>query len=62
MPKKINNNNNNSHLCFPFVTRSLNDLLSFSIDLQGDKNKEIEFNLGEQKITILNFQIDVFLR
>ena len=53
---------NNSHLYFPLVTRSLNDLLSFSIYLQDDKNKEIEFNLGEQKISILNFQIDVFLR
>ena len=41
--------NNNSHLCFPFVTRSLNDLLSFSIYLQDDKNKEIEFNSGEKK-------------
>ena len=42
--------NNNSHLCFRFVTRSLNDLLSFSIYLQDDKDKEIEFNSGEQKI------------
>ena len=54
--------NNNSHLCFPFLTRSLNDLLSFSIYLRDDKNKEIEFNSGEQKISILNFQTDVFLR
>ena len=54
--------NNNSHLCFPFLTRSLNDLLSFSIHLRDDKNKEIEFNSGEQKINILNFQTDVFLR
>ena len=53
---------NNSHLCFPFVTRSLNDLTSFSIYLQDDKNKEIEFKSGEQKISILNFQIDVYLR
>ena len=49
-------------MCFPFVTKSLNDLLSFSIYLQDDKNKEIEFNLGEKKISILNFQNDVFLR
>ena len=41
--------NNNSHLCFPFVTRSLNNLLSFSIYLQGNKNKEMEFNSGEKK-------------
>ena len=38
--------NNNSHLCFPFVTRSLNDLTSFGIYLQDDNNKEIEFNSG----------------
>ena len=34
--KEINNNN---YLCSPFVTRSLNDFLSFSIYLQDDKNK-----------------------
>ena len=54
--------NNNSQLCFPFVTRSINDLTSFSIYFQDDKNKEIEFNSGENKISILNFQIDVYLR
>ena len=31
--------NNNSHLCLSFVTRSLNDLLSFSTYLQDNKNK-----------------------
>ena len=41
--------NNNSHLCFPFMNRSLNDLTSFSIYLPDDKNKEIEFESGEQK-------------
>ena len=41
--------NNNSHVCFLFVTSSLNDLLSFNIYLQDDKNKEIEFNSGEKK-------------
>ena len=54
--------NNNSHLCFPFVTKSLNDLLSFSIYLIDDDNKELTFTSGEKKISILNFQIDVFLR
>ena len=34
--KEINNNN---YLCSPFVTRSLNNFLSFSIYLQDDKNK-----------------------
>ena len=41
--------NNNSHMCFPFVTKSLNDLFNFSIYLQDDKNKEIEFNSGGKK-------------
>ena len=54
--------NNNSNLCFPFVSRSLNDLTSFSIYLQDDKNKEIECNLGEQKVCIFNFQVGVYLR
>ena len=44
------------------VMRSLNDLTSFSIYFQDNKNKEIEFNSGEKKISILNFQIDVYLR
>ena len=35
---------NNSHLCFPLLTRSLNDLTSFSIYLQDDQNKERKFN------------------
>ena len=34
-------------MCFPFVTKALNDLLSFSIYLQDDKSKEIEFHLGQ---------------
>ena len=34
--------NNNSHLCFPFVTRSFSDLTSFSIFLQDDQNKKTE--------------------
>ena len=54
--------NNNSHLCFPFLTRSLNDLTGLSIYLQDDQNKEIKFNSDEQKINILNFQIDIYLR
>ena len=49
--------NNNSHLCFPFVTRSFNNLTSFRTYLQEDQNKEIEFNVGERKISILNFQL-----
>ena len=41
--------NNNSHLCFPFITRSFKDLTSFSIFLQDDTNKIIEFKSNEKK-------------
>ena len=47
--------NNNSHLCFPFVTRSFSDLISFTIFLQDDENKKIDFVSGEKKISIFNF-------
>ena len=53
--------NNNSHLCFPFVARSFSDLTSFSIFPQNDQNKKLEFVSGEQKISIFNFEIDIFL-
>ena len=43
-------------------TRPLNDLASFSIYLQDDKNKEIEFSSGERKISILHFQVDIYLK
>ena len=60
--KDQNEISNNSHICFSFVTRSLNYVPSFSIYLQDDKNKEIEFNSGEQKVSIFNFQVDIYLR
>ena len=44
--KEINNNN---RLCFPFITRSFSNLTSFSIFLQDDGNKKIEFKSGEKK-------------
>ena len=53
--------NNNSHICFPFVTKTFSDLTSFTKTLQDDRNKKIEFESGERKISILNFQIDVYL-
>ena len=56
--KEINNNN---HLCFPFITRSFSDLTSFSIFLQDGSNKKIKSKSGEKKISIFNFQIDIFL-
>ena len=54
--------NNSRHLCFPFSTRTLNDLLSFSINLLDDNNKEITFEDNQKKISILNFKINVFVR
>ena len=53
--------NNASHLCFPLVTKTLSDLTSFSIKLQDDQNKNIQFESGEQKTCIFNFQIDIYL-
>ena len=32
--------NNASHLCFPFTTKALSDLTSFTLQLQDDKNKK----------------------
>ena len=42
--------NNNSHLCFPFMTKSLNDLVSFIIYLIDDDNKELTFKTDEKKL------------
>ena len=41
--------NNSRHSCFPFTTRTLKDLLSFSIYLIDNSNKELTFNSGEKK-------------
>ena len=54
--------NNSRHIFFPFTTKTLNDLLSFSIYLLDDSNSGITLPDGEKKISILNFKIDVFLR
>ena len=50
-----------SHLCFPFITKSFSDLCNFSIFLQDDLDKKIEFKPDEKKISIFNFQIDIYL-
>ena len=54
--------NDSKHLSFSFKTQSLNDLLNVSINLTGDDNKSIKFSSGEQKISILNFKVEVFLK
>ena len=56
--KEINNAN---HLCFPFVTKTLSDLTSFTITLLDNQNKKVEFESGEKKTSIFDFQIDIYL-
>ena len=41
--------NNSWHLCFPFMTLTLNDLLNFSITLIDHNNKEIVFASNQKK-------------
>ena len=50
-----------SHPCFPFITKSFSDLCNFSIFLQDDLDKKNEFKPDEKKISIFNFQIDIYL-
>ena len=52
---------NAEHLAFPFKALSLKNLLSFSIFLIDENNKEIEFAEGENKINTVNLIINVFL-
>lgn len=46
--KELKEINNLMHVCFSFVTKSLNHLLTFSIYLVDDNNKEVEFIAGEK--------------
>ena len=50
----------NRHLCFQFMTSSLNYLLNFSINLKDNHNQQMNFKSDQQKISMLNFKIDVF--
>ena len=54
--------NNSLHRSFPFSIKTLNDLLSFSIYLPDDNNKEITSEDSSNNKSILNFKIDVFIR
>ena len=40
--------NSSKHLCFQSETSTLNDLLSFSINLTDDSNKAVEFEANEK--------------
>ena len=53
--------NISNHICFPFVTKTFSDLTSFTILLLDYTNNKIEFKRGEKKVSILNYQIDVYL-
>ena len=53
--------NISNHICFSFVTKTFSDLTFFSILLLDDANNKIEFKQGEKKVSILNYQIDVYL-
>ena len=55
-------NNNSKYLYFSFKTFSLNNLLNFSINLIHERNKPLELNIGETKISILNFKMSRKLR
>ena len=48
--------NNNTHLCFPFITKSFSDLSSFRIYLQDNNNKKIELKSGEKKLVFSTFK------
>ena len=45
------------HICFLFTTKTLNDLLNFSINLLDDNNKQITFAEKKKKKRKDNKQI-----
>ena len=48
-----------NHFAFSFTTRNLADLLKFSITLVDGENKIIKFPKGEDKLPIINYQIQI---
>ena len=48
-----------NHFAFSFTTRNLADLLKFSITLIDGENKIIKFPKGEDKLPIINYQIQI---
>ena len=48
-----------NHFAFSFTTRNLVDLLKFSITLVDGENKIIKFPKGEDKLPIINYQIQI---
>ena len=47
------------HFPFPFETSDLHNILNFEYSLVDDEGKLIEFKTGEDKISALNFTIQI---
>ena len=60
--KEVKEKKSEERTCFSFLTSALNDLLNFCMNLIDHKNQQISFTDNENKISILNFQEDDFLR
>ena len=43
------------HICFPFRTKTLNEILNFSINLLDDINKQITFAENKKKDKEITF-------
>ena len=50
---------NAMHFGFKFKTRSPTEFLEFTCELLDDKAKQIEFKDDEEKVPILDLQIDI---
>ena len=48
-----------NHFAFTFTTKNLSDLLNFSITLVDGKKNIIKFPDGDDKLTLINFQIQI---
>ena len=48
-----------NHFAFAFTTKNLSDLLNFSITLVDGKKNIIKFPDGDDKLTLINFQIQI---
>ena len=53
-------NSEDQPFLFFLRTSTLNNMLKFSMNLIDDKNQQINYNDFENKISILNFKVDVF--
>ena len=54
-----NLNRDSNHLAFTFITKSIADLLQFSVTLLDGAGKQITFGSNETKLPIINFTIQI---